>query len=60
MESRAADGKFLIQEHIVVAIQFIGNWEATNPRICWQKQVRFVKIGVQFKRWSCVSVMERS
>lgn len=48
MESRT-DGKFLIQEHIVAAIQFIGNWEATNPRICWQKQVPFVKFSVQFK-----------
>lgn len=44
VESRAADGKHLIQEHIVAAIQFIGNWEATNPRICWQKQVISLEI----------------
>lgn len=42
-ESRTDDGKPLIQERTIAAIQFIGNWEATNPRICWQKQVSFVK-----------------
>ena len=38
MESRNTNPR-VIQEHIGAAIQFIGNWEATNPRICWQKQV---------------------
>lgn len=56
MESSAANSKFLFQEHIVAAIQFTGNWEATNPRICWQKQVCFVKF--QFKIWLCASGME--
>jgi hypothetical protein len=56
MESRAADGKYLIQEHIVAAIQFVGNWDATNPRICWQKQVSSLEILVQLRAWSRVSV----
>jgi len=38
MESRVPDGKIAIQEHIVAAVHFIGNWESCNPRICWQKQ----------------------
>jgi len=56
IESRVADDKFLFQEYIVAAIQFTGKREATNPRICWQKQMCFVKF--QFKIWLCASGME--
>lgn len=42
VESRDKDGKPFIQDQIVAAVHFIGDWESTNPRICWQTQVQFL------------------
>lgn len=41
LETRGSDGKLLITEHIVMALQFIDDWDTTHLRICWHvhKQV---------------------
>lgn len=41
LETCGSDGKPVITEHIVMALQFVDDWETTHLRICWHvhKQV---------------------
>lgn len=36
-DGHAVDGRVLITDQIVVALQFVGEWESTHPRISWHK-----------------------
>eukprot|EP01018_Ginkgo_biloba_P006544 Gb_36346 [translate_table: standard] len=42
------DEKMQITEHIVLAIQIMGDWESVHPHVCWhphQQDVLFVGVG---------------
>lgn len=34
------DGKVLITEQIVLAVQIVGDWESCHPRLCWNLQMQ--------------------
>lgn len=39
-EGRAEDQRVIITEHVLAAIQFVGDWDACHPRLCWHSHVK--------------------
>ncbi len=44
MEGPSEDGKLIISDQTLLAIQIVGDWESCHPRVCWhsQMQVAFI------------------
>ncbi|BFI30389.1 enhancer of mRNA-decapping protein 4 [Marchantia polymorpha subsp. ruderalis] len=39
VEGTSDDGRMEIKDHILVAMQILGDWESVHPRVCWHSQM---------------------
>ncbi|KAH9555736.1 hypothetical protein CY35_08G131600 [Sphagnum magellanicum] len=44
VEGPSEDGKLIISDQTLLAIQIVGDWESCHPRVCWHSQMQDVLV----------------
>ncbi|KAL2636093.1 hypothetical protein R1flu_007572 [Riccia fluitans] len=44
VEGSSEDGRMEIKDHILVAMQIVGDWESVHPRVCWHSQMQDILV----------------